>query len=198
MKNIKLLSIFILLAIFVSSCGARVETIRPNEANLSNYKTFAYLPNSNDQLSNKSYSNLTVNTTVVDAINMNMKKEGYTLDRDNPDLLVLVSTKTNLETETTTDPVYATYPYSYPVSSISPYYSSYYYRGYSTFTNVVGYDTDKYTYKEGTVVVDIIDKKTKKTLWKGISSKNIYNESERAAIIGLIDQIFDEYPLKNN
>jgi len=197
MKTTRLLSILGIIAILVASCGPRVQTMRPNEADLSKYETFAYLPNSNDQLTNKAYSNLTVNTTVVDAINMNMKKEGYSLDRDNPDLLVLVSTKTNMETATTTDPVYATYPYSYPINSISPYYNSYYYRGYNNFTNVVGYDTDTYTYQEGTVVVDIIDRKTNENVWKGKSSKNIYNQSERAAIIGLVDNIFKEYPLNN-
>jgi hypothetical protein len=38
-----------------------------------------------------------------------MQKLGYTLDRTNPDLLVLLSTSTDLDTNITKEPVYATY-----------------------------------------------------------------------------------------
>lgn len=198
MKNLKLLAVCTLISLIAFSCGPRVQTMKPNNVDLSNYQTFAYLPNSNVNLPNKRYNDETVNTTIIDAINMNMKNVGYTLDRDNPDLLVLVSTKTNLERDTSTQPVYARYPYTAGVTTVSPFYSPYYYRGYNNFagTAVVGYDTDTYTYQEGTLVINLVDRQTKQTVWKGVSSKNIYNETTNEAIIGLVDQIFSEFPLK--
>jgi nitric oxide synthase oxygenase domain/subunit len=46
----------------------------------------------------KGYGNNNIGTTVVESVNTNMQKLGYTLDRTNPDLLVLLSTSTDLDT----------------------------------------------------------------------------------------------------
>jgi hypothetical protein len=43
----------------------------------------------------------TIGTTVIESVNTNMQKLGYTLDRTNPDLLVLLSTSTDLDTNIT-------------------------------------------------------------------------------------------------
>jgi hypothetical protein len=89
-----------------------------------------------------------------------MQKLGYTLDRTNPDLLVLLSTSTDLDTNVTKEPVYATYPNYYGRSyGVSPYYQNYYWR-ISSY-NRVGYDTDVNTYKEGTLRLSLVDSETK-------------------------------------
>jgi hypothetical protein len=86
---------------------------------------------------------------------------GYTLDRTNPDLLVLLSTSTDLDTNITKEPVYATYPNYYGRSyGVSPY-QNYYYNGYSNYNQLIGYDTDLNTYKEGTLRLSLVDSKTK-------------------------------------
>ncbi|MDT0691595.1 DUF4136 domain-containing protein [Salegentibacter sp. F188] len=167
------------------------------DTDLSKYETFAYLPNSNVEAPGKNYNDEDVNTLVIETINENMKQAGYTLDRDNPDLLVLVSTRTNTETETTADPMYARYPYTGAATTVSPFYNNYYYRGYNNYSGVIGYNTDTYTYEEGTVVVDLVDRETKETVWKGISSENLYDETTTGAMRDLVNQIFDEYPLNN-
>ena len=193
MKNFKLLFL-VLFSAAIASCGSAVKTVNPNNTDLSKYSTFAYLPNSNVEISGKNYNDEKVNTMVVEAINENMREAGYTLDRTNPDLLVLISTKTNIETTMDRDPVYATYPYTYGVSTISPYYNPYYYAGYPTYTTIVGYDTDTYRYKEGTTVIDLVDRKTKKTVWKGVTSQDIYNTNS-ASVTTMVNRIFEKYPL---
>ncbi len=195
MKSLTLLSLALITLITVS-CGSPVSTVKADDVNLNSYSSFAYLPNTDIKLPNNNVSTDDVNTLVVETINANMKNAGYTLDRDQPDLLVLVSTKTNRETETTTDPVYATYPYRSPYG-VSTYYSPYYYNNYTSYNNIVGYDTDTYTYKEGTVIVDIIDRETKKLVWKGRSEQTIYNQTNTSAMKELINAIFSEYPLTN-
>ena len=197
MKSLKSILIFSLMML-VLSCGPRVTTVNPVSDDLSSYETFAYLPNSNAEVPQKNYNDENVNSMIVESVNRNMRNEGYSLDRDNPDLLVLISTKTELETERTTDPVYATYPYTAGVTSVSPYYGSYYYRGYNTLGGgVVGYDTDTYSYEEGTVVINLIDRETKETVWKGITSDPLYEQANTAAMRELVNQIFEEYPLDN-
>ncbi len=195
MKNFKR-SLLILLSIIAVGCGSAVKTVNPNDTDLSKYSTYAYLPNSNVEIQGKNYNDERANSMVIDAINENMQEAGYTLDRNNPDLLVLISTKTNLETTMERDPIYATYPYTYGVSTISPYYNPYYFAGYPTYTTIVGYDTDTYRYKEGTTIIDLVDRKSKKTVWKGITSQDLYN-SEATSVTTMVNRIFEKYPLKN-
>ncbi len=195
MKRIYLL-LFAFILFTVASCGPGVETARPSNVDLSKYSTFAFLPNSNAEVPGKSYNDESINQLVVESVNQNMREAGYTLERDNPDLLVLVSTRTEIERETTTDPMYATYPYTAGVGSVSPYYNSYYYRGYNTFGGgIVGYDTDTYAYEQGTVIINLVDRETKQTVWKGVTSDPLYDQPNPQAMRELVNAIFEEYPL---
>ena len=188
---------FSILIFGVVSCGPRVQTSQPNNVDLSKYDSFAYLPNTNADVPNNRYNDEEVNAMIINSINNNLRQEGYNLNRDNPDLLVLVSTKINPEMATETDPVYATYPYNAGITTVSPYYDSYYYYGYNTYTDIVGYDTDTYSYEEGTLVVQLVDSETKNTVWKGIAADAIYDQTSTSAIENMVGDIFEEYPLNN-
>lgn len=200
MKNMKNMKIILIVSLFalISACTPKVYTINPSGNDLSNYKSFAYLPNTNVEVVGKNYSDTLVNRAIVEAVKLNLIEEGMELDRDEPDLLVLISTSTNIEVETETEPIYATYPYQYRSTVVNPYYGPYYYRGYPSYSGVVGYNTSTYSYKEGTVVIDLIDRKTKKTVWKGIASDEIYSQANNAAIREMVDDIFDEFPAEKN
>lgn len=182
--------------LLIVGCGStNVQTAKTTDKDLSNYNSFAYLPNANPDIAGEDYNNEEVNTAVIEVINMNMQEAGYNLDREEPDLLVLVSTKVDSEIASRTQPVYAGYPYRSGVTTVSPFYSPYYYRGYNNFNRVVGYDTDTYEYEEGTLVINLVDRETRETVWKGVASDNIYTQGTTDAIRGLVNDIFDEYPL---
>lgn len=194
----KLLKSLFLTLIFLAvvSCGPGVRTSQPANVDLSKYETFAFLPNTNAEVPGKNYNDENVNAMIVEAVNRNMRQAGYTLDRDNPDLLVLISTRTEIERERTTDPLYATYPYTAGIGTVSPYYGPYYYRGYGTFGGgIIGYDTDTYAYEEGTVVINLVDRETKQTVWKGVTSDPLYDQPNTAAMQDLVNEIFEEFPL---
>lgn len=187
--------IFCVSFLLLLSCGSNVQTMKTTDKDLSRYDSFAYLPNTSAR---EDYNDEKINTAVLEVINMNMKNAGYELDRDNPDLLVLVSTKVNTETASRTEPVYAAYPYASGVNTVSPFYSPFYYRGFSNYSGgVIGYDTDTYQYKEGTLVINLVDRETRETVWKGVASENIYNQGTTAAIRELVNDIFEQYPLMN-
>jgi len=195
MKNPRFYSFLLLLAIVITSCGPAVTTTKSNNADLSSYQSFAYLPNADVNMPDRK-QNDKVNSLIIENVNSNMMKAGYKLDRDNPDLLVLISTKVNQETETETDPVYATYGYYDRTNlRVSPYYNNFYYNNYNTYPNVVGYDTDTYTYKDGTLIVQLVDREKNKTVWKGVSGTSIYDGSTTSAMRTLVNTIFEEYPL---
>lgn len=190
--------IFCFSFLFLVGCGgSNVQTTKTTERDLSTYDSFAYLPNTNPEVEGRNYNDEEVTTSVIETINMNMQEAGYKLDREEPDLLVLVSTRVDTETANRTQPVYAGYPYTSGVNTVSPFYSPYHYRGYNNFNRVVGYDTDTYQYEEGTLVINLVDRQTQETVWKGIASDNIYTQGSNEAIRGLVNDIFKEYPLRN-
>lgn len=195
MKKLNVIILLVLGAVLYS-CGPRVATMKTTNKDLGRYNTFAYLPNSAIKMPSKSLDDESVNQAEIETVNMNLTQAGYELDRQNPDLLVLVSTKTDTEVATTTDPVYARYPYSPNMTTVSPFYDPYYYSNYTGYNNLVGYDVDTYKYKEGTVVINLVDRQTKETVWKGVASESIYSQASVQEIQDLVNAIFEEYPLK--
>ncbi len=191
MKN----GIIYVALLVIMSCGPKVTTEKMSSKDLGSFETFAYLPNSNFDEFNKFEDDNTVGLQVIDNINQNMKKQGYDIDRDNPDLLVLLSTMTDVEKTVTREPVYARYPRYYNSGyAVSPYYQNYYYYDYNTFNNVVGYETDVNKYKEGTLVLNLVDSATKNVIWKGTASDLIFKQNESKAISKFVDDMFEKFP----
>ena len=199
-KAMKKLNLIILMLIggVLMGCGPRVATQKMTPKDLSVYDTFAYLPNANVNVEGMQISSENVSRAVIEAVNSNLREAGYRLDRQNPDLLVLVSTETDTEIATTTDPVYATYPYTAGIGAVNPIYNDYYYGGFAGFNNIIGYDTDAYAYKQGTVVITLVDRESRNTVWKGVASESVTAQPNIQAIRELVNAIFDEYPLINN
>ncbi|NJY62379.1 DUF4136 domain-containing protein [Salinimicrobium sp. CDJ15-81-2] len=196
MKKLNLI-ILLLISGLLINCGPRVSTQKTTNKDLSTYDSFAYLPNANVSAQNMQMRSEDVSRAVIEAVNTNLRQVGYNLDRQNPDLLVLISTETDTEVGTTTDPVYAAYPYTAGVGTINPVYNNYYYGGYAGYNNIIGYDTDTYTYEEGTVVINLVDRETRNTVWKGVASESISGQADTRAIRNLVNAIFEEYPLNN-
>lgn len=180
----------------MTACATNVQTINPSRNDLSDYETFAYLPNTNVEVEGKNYSDTAVNKVIVESVKMNLEKHGLEIDQKEPGLLVLISTSADVELKANTRPVYATYPYQFGIGRVSPWYNPYYYYGYSSYSPVVGYNTTTYSYKEGTLVIDLIDRETKKTVWKGIANEQIYSQPTTEAIQDLVGDIFSEFPME--
>ena len=195
MKKLNILML-LLLSLAILSCGPRVATQKTTSKDLSSYNSFAYLPNANVSAQGMQMSSEDVSRAVIEAVNTNLQQAGYNLNRQNPDLLVLISTETDTEVTTTTDPVYAAYPYTTGVRTINPLYNNYYYGGYAGYNNIIGYDTDTYSYEEGTVVINLVDRETKNTVWKGVASESITGQTSTQGIRDLVNAIFEEYPVE--
>ncbi len=198
-KFYRLIAIFTVILLLVS-CGTRVQTERPSDKDLSQYNSFAYLPNANVEVEGMRYNDENVNRVVIDAINSNMQQKGFNLDRDNPDLLVLVRVNTQLGQRTTQQPVYAAYPYTAPVRTINPVYGPYYYRGYQTWIGgggILGWTRDTSMYEEGTTVVELVDRQSRETVWRGTLSRDIFGQNNTQAITNMVATIFDELNVRN-
>lgn len=184
------------IAFGFAACSPTVRTSQPTDADLSQYETFAYLPNAMVAMEAEQSDDL--GEAVVDAVQMQMQQEGYSIDQANPDLLVLLSVKRDSEVDVTRDPVYAdyaAYPYTTGTYGVSPYYGNYYYNDFATYGDVIGYDTDVYTYKTGTLILNLVDRESKNTVWKAVSEKSIYDgRVSPQDIAAMVNDMFEEFP----
>ena len=192
MNTNQFLSLFIFSLLFIS-CGSQVKTTSNKDKDLDNYQTYAYLPNSGFNTA-KMENDQDINKIVLETVNMNMENAGYSLDTEQPDLLVLINSTTNIEENQKTEAEYASYPYDPGVTAVSPLYSNYFYSGFANFGPITGYDVNTYQYQEGAVDINLVDSKTKELVWSGQTSGAIVNAANLEAQEELINQIFSEFP----
>lgn len=185
--------VIILTIVFLAGCGPKIETNKLSEVDLDKYNTYAWLPDG-DSITNPKYQNLGLNEAIINEVNQNMQEEGYTLDRDNPDLLILTHTMFNTDTDIVKDPVYTTYTYYEPGFYTGRYYSPYYYTDYASVTRLSGYDIDQVQYTEGRVVIDLIDREKNQVVWRGIADDYIEPINVQDEVRNYVEAIFDEFP----
>lgn len=184
------------LALAFTACSPTVRTSQPTDVDLSQYETFAYLPNAMVSMDAEQSDDL--GQAVVDAVQTQMQQEGYRIDQADPDLLVLLSVKRDSEVDVERDPVYAdyaAYPYTTGAYGVNTYYGNYYYNDFATYGDVIGYDTDVYTYKTGTLILNLVDRDSKNTVWKAVSEKSIYDgRVSPQDIAAMVNDMFEEFP----
>lgn len=189
---ILLIKIFLAVIVFLmSSCVSKERSVEITPEDPGRYNTFAYLPNSNPDVPGKNYNDNKINTLIIETVNENLETAGYELNIENPVLLVLLSTKVN--PETTTKPEFISYPYSREYATMKPCYLSYYYPGFRAVDNVIDFDTENIDYKEGTLVIKMVDREIQNTVWKGFTTDAIY-EGTPVEIKGIVNEMFVEYP----
>ena len=176
-------------------CSPSVTTHKLSEQDLSRYKTYAYLPNS-DTVKYADCEGEVVEQIVMQELNREMQKIGYRVDKEQPDLLIKTHVMFEQEQQQTTNPVYANYPYYYSGYSVG-YTSPYYYSGYANVPRVVGNNVDEITYTEGTIAIDVIDAKTNEIIWRGWAEDPIDPDDFATEVQTYVDEVFDEYPVED-
>jgi hypothetical protein len=182
--------IFTLLLI---GCGPKVDTNKKTSKDLSNYSSYSFLPNQ-DTIKNSDYDNAYVNEIVIDEINQNMKEENYRLERNQPDLLVYYHLMFDEEMAVNASPVYTNYSYYRPGHYVGPYYRNYAYNNYFTVPRVAGTGIEQIPYKEGTIVIDLIDRRTNEIVWRGKANDVVDPANLDTELRSYIDAIFEQYP----
>lgn len=154
------------------------------ESNFSAYRTYSWIPMTINEGATSAtaaaQSNTLLDSRIRSAVNTNMATKGFTVDEQNPDILVVYHTGMQNKVEVTD------YGYTYAGS----------YWGWA------GNNVDVYSYTEGTLLVDLVDAKTKKLAWRGSASGVIEpgNSPEKITenINNVVRQIFANYPPKEN
>ncbi|WP_289023167.1 DUF4136 domain-containing protein [uncultured Salegentibacter sp.] len=195
MKKIQLFITLILAGAFMISCGSGSNISKDAARKLKDYNTYSYLPNK-DTIKDRSYNNNRIHEVIISTINNNMAAEDYAIDNSRPDVLVYIHTMFDEKVaDINADPVYTNFSYYRPGHYIGDYYTNYTYDNYFTIQRITaGGEIKQIPYKEKSIVIDFIDRKTNQILWRGTAHEEIGSKRWERDIRNYIDEIFKEFP----
>lgn len=178
MKTNFLISAFIVLTII--SCGIYTEiSVTSDESvDFARYKTFAWLPDKADTC-NSPYNNEIIRNNLKNYFGQEMAERGYTFNVDTPDVLlqaVIVNKKREIEMHYAVRPRPFYYcNYYYCSVYYSPYPYGYYYRHHNNYYYDRGHFRETIVYVEGSITLNVIDRKANKLVWAGTAKGDIYD-----------------------
>ena len=187
------LSLSLMAGILLAGCGPKVDTNKKTAQNLSNFNSYAFLPNQ-DTIQTSNYNNQQVNEIVISEIHENMQDLNYRLDRNQPDLLVYYHLMLDEEMAVNANPVYTNYSYYRPGFYVGPYYRNYSYNNYFTVPRIAGNNVQQIPYKEGTIVIDLINRRTNEIVWRGSAEDVVAPGNLDEEIRTYVNAIFDRFP----
>ncbi|SDR65877.1 DUF4136 domain-containing protein [Gramella sp. MAR_2010_147] len=190
MKFLKINLLF-LATILLASCGSSGPTAKDDVKKLKSYDSYAYLPNK-DTIISRDYDNTAINETILQTINANMRENGFRMDKLQADVLVHVHPMFDEKVAVNANPVYTNYPYYRPGFYIGPYYKDVAYDNYFTIQRINGPRVSQIPYKERSIVIDFIDRRSNEILWRGTSDETIGTNRLQRDIREYIDDIFRE------
>ncbi|UZH55270.1 DUF4136 domain-containing protein [Salinimicrobium tongyeongense] len=186
-------SLSLLSAILLVGCGPKVDTNKRTAQSLDSFESYAFLPNQ-DTIQTSSYDNAQVNEIVIDEIRQNMDDLNYRLDRNQPDLLVYYHLMLDEEMAVNANPVYTNYSYYRPGFYVGPYYRNYAYNNYFTVPRIAGNSVQQVPYKEGTIVIDLINRRTNEIVWRGRAEDVITPGNLDEELRAYVNAIFERLP----
>ncbi|MFD2874410.1 DUF4136 domain-containing protein [Mucilaginibacter ximonensis] len=173
-----------------------------NRTNLSEYRTFAWMPPARNRNATNRGS-MVADAKIKDAATAALQAKGLTLNQRNPDIIVSYSSVVGTGTRTYYYPeYYGGYPGFYGGFGLGwgawggwggwyrPYY---YYGGTFAYGGVVNTGTEHY--KEGTLIIDLIDRHSRELVWRGFGVGEVHHNAQKniddlpKVVDGILDQL---------
>lgn len=184
--------LFALCALLISSCASTVDvtTDYDRSTNFSQYRTFSYFQDRPEQPRDAAVNfDSSLDLYLRNAIRQSLENQGLRYNSSNPDLKVAYDVAVSVDTEVNTNYTYAPgFGYSYGY-----WYGYRYNYGFGRFPTP--YRTIN-QYREGTVVVDLIDPDTNELVWRGIgeAAVDMRGKIEQERINTIVTNILQKYP----
>src|SRR5437588_5702388 len=198
-------SIYLVLVSFItvglSACSSyNYYTAGLNRTNMSGYHSFAWLPAQGKTNKSPLDGNI-ADLKIKDAAVASLTSKGLRLQTTNPDLLATYTATVGTGSKTVYTPTYYGTGF-YPGFGLGfgwgwrwgyrPYYygfgAPFVYYGGSTATG-------KEHYKEGTIIIDLIDTRTHRVVWRGYGVGEVHNNPKKnvedipKVVDGIISQL---------
>jgi hypothetical protein len=175
MKKIVLLIAF---ATILTSCNSiRVSSDYNEEINFTEFKTYAFSKSGIDKVEINDIDK----KRILRAIDVELYNKGYRKSSIEPDFLINFFTKTNKKIDYYPSNNY--YGYAVPYGGMGRYASSWYLNSFS--------------YNEGVLFIDIIDRNKNELVWQGIGKGYIYNDkpdNKNEKIKDMVNKILLQFP----
>ncbi|WP_316752038.1 DUF4136 domain-containing protein [Pedobacter gandavensis] len=189
--------LFVVLALLamLTACSPYNYYSVSNKPLNTNYKTYAWIPEGQSKTSNI-YNNDIATDRIVETASQELNKRGFTLNNNKPDILVRYTAVVNRETRTYNEPMYYYSPWS--MGPRMGYYrgrSAYYYSYYNPFPIYVGDTERRMIVKEGSIMIDLIDRRSSKVIWRGWA-EGVVDNPEQAIndLPQVVTNIFKKLP----
>lgn len=196
MKTLIKKSLTVMLLLFSGCSSYQYYAIQSNNITFSKYRTFAWLPTI-DTAKNDGYTDV-ADGHIKDAVTAKLENIGLILNSARPDLLVRYQKMVKNKTKVYDEPQYI-YIYNgfYP-GDIRYRHGRYYYYNYaSPFPVYMGSEIVRVPYQEGTLVIDLIDRREKRVIWRGYGIGEITDpETSIKDIPEVVNGILDKLPIK--
>ncbi|MCC8425097.1 DUF4136 domain-containing protein [Mucilaginibacter sp. UR6-11] len=195
----------VLVVLFISGLSACTSydyyVAGLNRTNLSRYRTFAWMPPGRSN--NNATSNMAADAKIKDAATAALQSKGLTLNQRDPDLIVSYSTAVGKGTRTYYYPEYyggGFYPgfgfgFGYGGwGGWGGWYRPYYYAYGAPFI-YGGVGVSQESYKEGTLIIDLIDRRTRQIVWRGFGVGEVHRNPQKniddipEVVAGVLDQL---------
>ncbi len=184
------------LAVLLSGCSSyRYYAVSNEPLQSGKYQTFAWIPDG-DAKSSALYNNDIATDKIVNAASKEMENRGFKLQNSEPDLLLRFTAKVTRNVKEYQEPVY----YNPPAVRLPrvAYYNgrrAYYYTYVNPMPIYVGERERTVRVKENSIMLDIIDRKTSKVVWRGWAEGELNNPQKAIEEIpAVIAGIFKKLP----
>jgi len=172
-----------LATVLLAACASApdIKTDYNRSVNFDAYRSFGFVKNPGTD--RQGYESLTTQY-LKGAVQREMTSRGYQYDAQSPDLLVNFNARMQEKVQVTPAPPPMMGYYGYRGGLYAPW------PGY-------GFSSDVYTYTEGTLNIDLVDRKAMKLVWEGVAvgSVDTRNQSDiQQRIEKVVSQIFARYP----
>jgi hypothetical protein len=164
-----------LVVYLYSGCSSyQYYAIESSNAKFGKYRTFAWLP-SVDTAKKGRYSDI-ADERITNEVTGQLGKRGFVLKANHPDLLVRYSIAVNDKVKLYNNPVYI-YNGQLFYNSAVQYHNGrrIYYTYHAPYPVYVGSEIDQVPYKEGTLIIDLIDQHTSRVIWRGYGRGEVDN-----------------------
>jgi hypothetical protein len=180
MKKFIYIAFSVLMLSGLSACTSYdYYTAAINKTNLSNYRTFAWMPAASN--GSNSINNDVADAKIKDATTNALVSKGLRLSQRNPDLVVTYTLKVGRGARTNYYTPY--YGGFYPGWGYGWGwgYRPYYYAFGSPFAYYGGLTyAEKEHYKEGTLIIDLIDTRTRRIVWRGFGVGEVHHNPQKS------------------
>ena len=202
----KKLIFFALALITLSACSTRYNyyVAGLNRTNLSAYRTFAWMPPANGTASE---NNFVADAKIKDAATQALTQKGLSLQQQDPDLLVSYTSIVGRGSRTNYYPMYVGsgfYPgyggwgyggLGWGGLGWGGWYRPYYYAYGAPFAYYAGTSVEREHYKEGTLIIDLVDRRSKQVVWRGFGVGEVHKDYQKnvedlpKVVAGIFDQL---------